>query len=182
MPRDLVVTTPKSEMAKAAEEAAWARRQRGGPRTLYFRRIGTVPKEAGTGSRLFYVEDGYVRGFCTLLGVDTDGSGYCDVTNRDWGEGPQLVMRADSWKWIVPIPLKGFQGWRYWPPNALLDNHICCPLIIVIGDWRAKRPVKCRSCDGTGECTMCGDDGEECSWCFGDGCPDCGGYGWVVPE
>lgn len=125
---DIVVTTPKSERVQAEAEAEWAKAQGGGPGILYFRRMAKIPTKLQSGDRVFYVEDGYVRGFCTLMGVD-DGSGVCEATGRDWGEGARLVMRADSWKWVKPIPMKGFQGFRYFDQPFK-----------VVGDWRDKRP------------------------------------------
>ena len=130
--RDLIVTTPKREMANAAAEAEWAKQQGGGPSIHYFRRIPTVPRDAGPGSKVYYVENGYIRGYAVLLGID-DGSGIgntCEVTGRDWSGNWQLVMRADSWKWIKPIPMRGFQGWRYF------DGSDCEE----VGGWLDPRP------------------------------------------
>lgn len=35
----------------------------------------------------------------------------------------------------------------------------------------------CENCGGSGECPVCCDDGEDCSWCNEGCCPDCGGNG-----
>lgn len=39
---------------------------------------------------------------------DNHGQFVCDVTGRDWGHGTFLVMRAESWRWVEPIPMRGF--------------------------------------------------------------------------
>ena len=126
---DIVVTTPKSERVKAEAETEWAKAQGGGPGVVYFRSVSKFPKDIAVGDKVFYVEDGYVRGYCTLAGLSAGESGECQATGRDWGEGPQLVMRADSWKWVKPIPMKGFQGFRYFDQPYE-----------VVGDWQDKRP------------------------------------------
>ena len=127
---DIVVTTPKKERVNAEAEAEWAKAQGGGPGVHYFRRMGRVPQELKPGDKVFYVEDGYVRGFCTLMGIDWgEQEAICEVTMRDWGNGAQLIMRADSWKWVKPIKMKGFQGFRYFDQPYE-----------VVGDWKDKRP------------------------------------------
>ena len=128
---DIVVTTPLSERVNAEAEAEWALAQGGGPNVHYFRRMGRVPQNLMLNeTKVFYVEDGYVRGFCTLWAVDWgEQPSVCAATMRDWGSGAQLVMRADSWKWIKPIPMKGFQGFRYFDQPYE-----------VVGDWQDKRP------------------------------------------
>ena len=61
--KDIIVTTPKSEMDNAAKEAADCIRSGGG---YYFRRLPTLPKEFGLGSKVFYVENGYIRGYAIV--------------------------------------------------------------------------------------------------------------------
>jgi hypothetical protein len=128
MARDIIVTTPKSEMKNAAKEAQDARLA--GPDSCYFRALPTSPRGLLAGvSRIFYVEDGYVRGFGV---IDTGNNGkysHCDTTGRDWYGKCTVVTRASSWKWIKPIPMKGFQGWRYFDQP-----------VEVVGDWLSPRP------------------------------------------
>lgn len=127
---DIVVTTPKTERVNAEAEAEWAKAQGGGIGVTYFRRMKKVPQNLELGDKVFYCEDGYVRGFCILGGIDWgEQPAVCAVTMRDWGDGAQLIMRADSWQWIKPIPMKGFQGFRYFKQP-----------FEVVGDWKDKRP------------------------------------------
>lgn len=132
MARDIIVTTPKSEIGNAAAEAEACKRDGGG---YYFRQFHALPRGVGVGSRVFYVEDGYVRGFAAVSAVrEKGGTIRCDTTGRTWGgEGRAfLVMRADSWNWIRPIPMRGFQGWRYFDAPAPLH---------IVGGWRDPRPA-----------------------------------------
>lgn len=125
---DIVVTTPKSEMKNAAEEARDAL-EHGGD-TCYFRALASAPKGLKAGaSRIFYVENGYVRGFGVLDSAHTDKYRFCNTTGREWFGRCTLVMRANSWQWIKPIPMKGFQGWRYFDQA-----------FEIVGGWRDPKP------------------------------------------
>jgi len=123
--RDIIVTTPKSQMQAAADEAADCLRAGKGS---YFRRFTTRPKGLSKGSRIFYVEDGYVRGFGTVSEVE-EGNRQCETTGKEWGDGVYAIMPADSWKWIRPVSMKGFQGWRYYGGD-----------VEVVGDWKDSKP------------------------------------------
>lgn len=125
--KDLIVTTPKSQMAVAAQEAADCLAGNGG---YYFRSFPRRPTMAGAGSRIFYVEDGYIRGFATVTSVH-EGAMTCGTTGRLYGRGFHFIMPANTWHWIKPKPLRGFQGWRYY-----LDGH----LAEIVGDWRDPKP------------------------------------------
>jgi hypothetical protein len=56
---DLLVTTPKNRIQEAAEEAERAKREGG----YYFRKFRTRPQHHRTGERIFYVMDGFIRGY-----------------------------------------------------------------------------------------------------------------------
>jgi hypothetical protein len=135
---DIVVTTPKSRMADAAAEAEHAKAMDlAGERSFYFRNLGQTGGAAlGKGSRVYYVEDGYVRGF-GVIESDEDvlfrDWNECDVTGREYGTGWYVYIPADSWQWIAPIPYRGFQGWRY-APAEWRDYPI-------FGDWLDPKPM-----------------------------------------
>ena len=125
--RDIIVTTPKKQMGNAAMEAEQAKKHGG----YYFRRLSSRPKKIQKGSRVFYVEDGYVRGFGKACRIDTLSEGeHCDASGKVWAPGVYVYMRADSWKWIEPIPMKGFQGFRH--AGGIKFN--------VVGDWMDPKP------------------------------------------
>jgi hypothetical protein len=129
---DIIVTTPLSEMKNAAKEAAWAlRNEQGNPR--YFRRfpVTRVPK-VEPGDKVFYVEDGYIRGFCTIIYIKenkTEVTGL--VIGKIFQPGIFVVMDAKSWTWIKPIPMKGFQGYRYTTVDFKYEEA---------GKWKVPRP------------------------------------------
>lgn len=124
--RDIIVTTPKKKSHIAAEEARRCIEAGSG---FYFRTFRNKPKDLKVGTKIFYVEDGYIRGFGTVSEI-IDGQMECGTTGHDWGDGYHAVMPADSWKWIKPIRMQGFQGWRYFEAKG----------IRIIGDWLDKKP------------------------------------------
>lgn len=124
--KDIVVTTPKSKMAIAEEEAMRCIEAGGG---FYFRTFRNSPCHLKIGSHIFYVENGFVRGFGTVSEI-RNGNIQCGTTGHDWGEGTHAIMPADSWKWIKPILMKGFQGWRYYDSKG----------IRIVGSWLDPKP------------------------------------------
>src|SRR5262245_36029816 len=107
---DIIVTTPKDEKENAEQEAADCIKNGGG---FYFRRFKKVPCNIQPGEKVFYVEQGFVRGFCIVDHIQEFKEDYkCDTTHRYYFAGMYLFMRADSWQWIRPIAMEGFQGPR----------------------------------------------------------------------
>ena len=65
--KHIIVTTPKSEMSSAEQEAKECLRNGSG---FYFRKLNKKPKDILIGeSRIYYVEDGYIRGSCIIIGI-----------------------------------------------------------------------------------------------------------------
>lgn len=124
--RDIVVTTPKRAMETAAQEARDCIEAGGGH---YFRTFRNRPRDLEHGSRVFYVEDGYVRGFAVVDFIH-EGRMTCVTTGVAWGEGCHAIMPARTWRWIEPVPMKGFQGFRY----IDLDFR-------VVGSWDDPKPA-----------------------------------------
>jgi len=141
MARDIVVTTPKGRM----EEAAWEAKEiieAGGGR--YFRRLASsmtfdVPLNSEGSeivfgqTRVYYVEDGYLRGYCLLERI-TLGRVVSQMTGREWPSGVYAVMDATTWKWIKPVPMRGFRGWQFLP-RSIGER------VNVVGWWLDPRPV-----------------------------------------
>lgn len=128
MLNDIVVTTPKSEMKAAAAEAQDCICRGGGH---YFRRLNSRPTGMDPGSKVFYVEDGYIRGYATLCAVMTKHEIKCATTGRTWPPGVYLIMPAKSWRWIRPLSMTGFQGWRYFKFSNKVEE---------VGGWLDPKP------------------------------------------
>lgn len=133
--RDIIVTTPQACAEAAALEAAESIQciQEGGE-AWYFRNLGLhAPRDLEEGDRCFYVEEGYVRGFATVSAITWSPSEICQTTGRHFGQGVYACMDARSWKWIEPIPMRGFQGYRY---SRLAEQEI-----VVVGRWLDPKPA-----------------------------------------
>lgn len=132
---DIIITTPQTEIERSAQEAADAIANGGG---WYFRRLATFPKMLKKGDRVWYVEDGYIRGFCIVAKIYNGHQPfYCTTTKRNWPAGVYIIMSADSWKWIRPVPHMSFRGFRYVPP---LDAKYLINMGGILGDWKTPKP------------------------------------------
>lgn len=139
---DILVTTPKNQMANAAKEAAQVIADGAGQ---YFRFLGRrrygAPNHATKGDKIFYVEDGFIRGFCVIDCVEWRERRICQTTYNVWEEGWYIEMDATTWQWVKPIPYTGFQGWRYMPKPFLSKVEI-------VGNYKDKKPKTtfCKEC------------------------------------
>lgn len=130
---DILVTTPKGQMENAAKEAENVKKDGGGQ---YFRYIGrNKPNNIQVGDKIFYVEDGYIRGFCTIQSFTRSPERTCSTTGIRWQVGWYIFMDATTWWWIKPIKHKGFQGWRY------LNDIYREQSKIVVGSWLDPKPA-----------------------------------------
>jgi hypothetical protein len=125
---DIIVTTPKGEIKNAAEEA---KRALDGMVSHYFRKLSTYPSKLIVGDKVFYVENGFIRGFAIVEGIANSKGEACDTTKKNWSDGVYVWMRCNTWQWIDPIPMKGFQGFKYAYPR--FDYKI-------VGDWKDPKP------------------------------------------
>lgn len=126
---DIIVTTPKKEIGTAALEAEMAKASTN--RTRYFRVLKSYPQLLNIGDRIYYVEDGHITGFCVVEEIMRKNHEQCDTTKRIYRGGATVYMRADSWKWIKPIPMQGFRGYRYFDGQDKIE---------VVGGWLDPRP------------------------------------------
>lgn len=123
--RDILVTTAKKDHKLAIEEAAKCIAEGGGS---YFRTFRRRPNRLEIGSRIFYVDLGFIVGFAMVNAI-SQGLMTCDVSKRTrWGW--HAIMDARSWQWIKPILHKGFQGFRYFGGQE----------IEIIGNWLDPMP------------------------------------------
>lgn len=106
---DIVVTVPKSELKNVSREQKWAA-EVGAKKTVCFWKVGREPKKLKPGDRVYFVHDGMIVNYNEFIGCDWDC--HCEVTHRDW-PGLNLVMKNPE-TWLKhPVPMKGFQGFRY---------------------------------------------------------------------
>ena len=186
---DIIVTTPKSQMAAAAQEAADARCAGAG--TEYFRSFprAYAPGQLRPGDRIYYVEDGFVRGFAVVSHIEqSQFPMQCQTTGREWPAGYYAFMQADSWRWIRPIPMRGFQGFRYAnggltrseydgtresddSPAHIVVDGVWHP-VLEEGDWLFQRPRSCRVC-GCTDNYGCPPPAGPCWWVEHDLCSVC---------
>lgn len=129
MPRDIIVTTPLHKRAAAAEEG-WHGVE-GGDDAFYFRTFRTLPPGLEVGSLVFYVEAGYIRGFARVKKI-VEGTMECATTGKPY-HGFHAIMPVNTWYWIRPIAMRGFQGWRYMALDA--------EAIHAVGSYKSARPI-----------------------------------------
>lgn len=125
---DIIVTTPKNSVHNAKLEAEECKKAGGG---TYFRLFHSTPK-VSKGDKIWYVEDDHIRGYCVVDYIMTNnGSIVCSTTGKKWSGKCAVYMDASTWKWIRPLPMKGFRGYRYFkqPSN-----------VKIVGDWMAEKP------------------------------------------
>lgn len=138
---DIIVTTPKRFLKEARAEAEHAKTlfHATGERTQYFRSFPFSLlrwPDLFHGDRIYYVEDGWVRGFLVVDFAQEQVDGQtCGTHGVAWPAGYYAYLWADSWKWIVPLPMKGFQGWR-WAHRAGVVRES----VKVAGDWLDPMP------------------------------------------
>jgi hypothetical protein len=104
-----VVTSPKKDMAAAAREAADCIAAGGG---LYFRSVKHYPTKLNVGDRIWYVEDGYLRGYASIVRINYEPA-TCATTGRVYEPTCKIWADATTWTWIKPIRFAGFRGYRY---------------------------------------------------------------------
>lgn len=130
---DIIVTTPIKSIGDAELEALKCIKEGGG---FYFRVLSTIPKNLNNKSRIFYVEDGYIRGFSKIHAIryedkETRPIMVCETTDKSYRGAVCLFMDSKDWTWIRPIRKRGFQGWRYFVPPDDME---------VVGNWLDPKP------------------------------------------
>ena len=135
---DILVTTPKGRAKEAAQEAADCiqRHDRGESTGYYFRNFGSrSAPPLNPGDRLYYVLDGWVRGFLVVESVEESDEGVKDYEGNRHRPGFYAWSKPVSWCWIALIAFGGFQGWRYASRCGLGRESVS-----IVGDWRDPMP------------------------------------------
>ncbi len=115
---DILVTTPKSEIASSRKEAADVEKHGG----HYFRTFKRLPN-VQPGDKIYFVEDGQIRGYGVVFEIKREPM-VCATTGRTWA-GHHVCY--SKWVWLKePVSYKGFQGHRYisrLPPDMQQQLH-----------------------------------------------------------
>lgn len=104
---DIVITIPKkikwSDYEKELEKV------RDGSQVINFK-VRHFPK-VNVGNKCYLVHDGYVRGWMEIVGLK-EQEFTCTTTGKLW-KG-KFIQRSGSFNKIDKVPMKGFQGFRYY--------------------------------------------------------------------
>lgn len=105
--KDLVITLPKSvkweDYEKELEAAANG--------DLLNFKVPNLPKEAKIGNKCYIVHNGEIKGWMEICGLIKGGFD-CTTTGKRWDGN--FVQRTGEFNYLdEPIPMKGFQGYRY---------------------------------------------------------------------
>jgi hypothetical protein len=112
VPRDLVLTWPKSTKLNVYLDALAKARGMGG--AINFRVASPPLLDEGECKRVYMVHDGKVRGWSPFIAVEWREFG--EVEDRGGGFWPEgwYIVRGPAWhKLESEIPMRGFQGFRY---------------------------------------------------------------------
>ena len=73
-------------------------------------KVPYFPQETAIGCKCYLVHKGYIRGWMKIVGFHEDDF-ICEITGKHW-KG-KFIERSGKFYKITPIPMKGFQGFRY---------------------------------------------------------------------
>jgi len=110
---DIIITVPKSERHRIAQERAWAKRI--SETTYKYWRVSRLPKKLRIGDRVYFSEDDRINYWQEYAGFDMfDKESFtCEATKKDWGLGTFLMLKHPVRKLRKSVPMKGFRGFRY---------------------------------------------------------------------
>lgn len=116
--RSIIITLPatvswdtyEEELAKVAD----------GKHVLNFR-VPNFPKNVKIGDRCYVAHKGLVMGWMNIVGM-TKSQFTCEVTGKKWSGC--FIQRSGKFHYINErIPIKGFQGFRYFSLHQYRKNH-----------------------------------------------------------
>ena len=104
--KDIIITIPKSidwdDYQKELNAVA------DGKQVMNFK-VNNFPKTS-IGSKCYLLYDGFIRGYMYIVGL-SEKSFTCSTTGKNWNG--KFIERSGKFYTITPIPMKGFQGFRY---------------------------------------------------------------------
>jgi len=106
MGRDIVITIPKSVKWDDYQKEIDAVKD--GSQVMNFK-VNHFPKTE-PGNKCYLVHDGNIRGWMEIVGLSEEDF-TCTTTGKDF-KG-KFIQRSGPFHKIEPMPMKGFQGFRY---------------------------------------------------------------------
>lgn len=106
MPRDIVITLPKSVDWKDYEKELDVVKD--GKQVMNFK-VNNFP-QTSKGCKCYVVHNGIIKGWMEIVGLSEE-SFVCTTTGRKWNG--KFIQRSGLFHKVNPIPMKGFQGFRY---------------------------------------------------------------------
>ena len=115
---DILVTTPKNEMANSALEGEQVRSDQSQGMDAYWFRVFHFRPKVEKGDKIYFTEDGLIKGYGIIFRIEQiaepEMESKCDTTERVWGNVGDWMVSYKDWHWLKnPIRFKGFQGIRY---------------------------------------------------------------------
>ena len=104
--RDIIVTIPKSIQWKDYEKELEAVKDYS--QTMNFK-VNNFPKTKA-GNKCYLLYNGFIIGWMQIVGT-AEKNFTCSTTGREWAG--KFIERSGPFHKIEPIPMKGFQGFRY---------------------------------------------------------------------
>ena len=104
---DIVITIPKTVSWADYEKELQVVKD--GSHVINFK-VPRLPKQANIGDKCYLCYKGNIVGWMKIVGLKSGGF-TCTTTGTYW-EG-NFVQRSGKFNKIKPIPMKGFQGFRY---------------------------------------------------------------------
>ena len=107
---NIIVTIPKSELDNIVAEDEWAAETPDATITQAWS-VHRMPKKLKVGDKVYFIENGEIKYYHIVVGLVENGF-ECEFSGRVW-EGNNILMSYPEVKLKKPIPMKGFQGFRY---------------------------------------------------------------------
>lgn len=106
--KNIIITVPKT--IKWSDYEKELEKVKDGTETMHFKLPG-MPK-VGPGNKCYLVYDGHILGWMKIVGTKKGGF-TCTTTGKEWPDGNYVSRSGPFHKLDKPIPMKGFQGFRY---------------------------------------------------------------------
>lgn len=104
---DIIITLPKTVSWKQYEKELEAVKNE--DQVINFK-VSNLPKQSNAGDKCYLCYNGNIIGWMKITGFKSGG--FSCTTTGAWWEG-NFIQRSGKFNKITPIPMKGFQGFRY---------------------------------------------------------------------